>query len=177
MDSHIGLPKFDEPFGSRFLFLKNFGESTLVDMRAILLVEDDKMDEYIHPYTELETLRAQMVCMGMDNMVILSPLPNKDTQTKVRINRTWLDSIIFHHLENSMTLFPLPEPSQVVIYSIALLYETWYGLVFRILFPKGAIDHANIDFSKKAKGYWIKGESLSTNPLSPWVWRKGCIFS
>ena len=73
MDSHIGLPKFDEPFGSRFLFLKNFGESTLVDMRVILLVEDDKMDEYIHPYTELETLRAQMVCMGMDNMVIFFP--------------------------------------------------------------------------------------------------------
>ena len=48
MDSYIKLQKFNEPFGSRFLFLKNFGESTLVDMRVILLVEDDKMDEYIY---------------------------------------------------------------------------------------------------------------------------------
>ena len=39
----------------------------------------------------------------------------------------------------------------------------WTG--FGILFPKGADDHANIDFPKKAKGYWIKGESLSTRPL------------
>ena len=78
--------KFDKPFGSRFLFLKKkkkLGEPTLVDVRVILLIEDDKMDEYIHPHTELETLRAQMVYMGMDNMVILSPLPNKDTQTNV----------------------------------------------------------------------------------------------
>jgi hypothetical protein len=87
MDSHIGIPKFDKPFGSRFLFLKKkkkkLGEPTLVDVRVILFVEDDKMDEYIHPHTELETLRAQMVYMVMDNMVILSPLPNKDTQTNV----------------------------------------------------------------------------------------------
>ena len=38
---------------------------------------------------------------------------------------------------------------------------------FGILFPKEADDHANIDFSRKAKGYWIKGESLSTRPLIP----------
>ena len=38
---------------------------------------------------------------------------------------------------------------------------------FGILFPKRADDHANIDFPKKAKGYWIKGESLSTRPLIP----------
>jgi hypothetical protein len=74
MDSHIGLPKFDEPFGSRFLFFfLNFGKPTLVDVRVILLVEDDKMDEYIHPHIELETLRARMVYMGMDNMVIPFP--------------------------------------------------------------------------------------------------------
>ena len=63
MDSHIGLPKFDEPFGSRFLLMKNFGEPTLVNVRVILLVEDDKMDEYIYPYTELETLRVWMIYM------------------------------------------------------------------------------------------------------------------
>jgi hypothetical protein len=40
---------------------------------------------------------------------------------------------------------------------------TSYG----ILFSKGADDHANIDFPRKAKGYWIKGESLSTRPLIP----------
>ena len=70
-----------------FFFFFNFGEPTLVDVKVILLVEDDKMDEYIHPHIKLKTLRAWMVYMGMDNMVILSPLPNKDTQTKVRIYR------------------------------------------------------------------------------------------
>jgi hypothetical protein len=86
-------------------YFENFGEPTLVDVRVILLVEDDKMDGYIHPHIELETLKARMVYMGMDNMVILFPLSNNDTQTKVRIYRTWLDSIFFHHLENSMMLF------------------------------------------------------------------------
>jgi hypothetical protein len=47
-------------------------EPTSVDVRVILLVENDKIDEYIHPCIELETLRARVVCMGMDNMVILS---------------------------------------------------------------------------------------------------------
>ena len=78
----------------------------MVDVRVILLVEDDKMDEYIHPHTELETLRAWMVYMGMGNTVILFPVPNNDTQTNVLIDRTLLDSIFFHHLENNMTLFP-----------------------------------------------------------------------
>jgi hypothetical protein len=36
-----------------------------------------------------------------------------------------------------------------------------------ILFPKGADDHASIDLLKEVKGYWIKGESLSTRPLIP----------
>jgi hypothetical protein len=44
-------------------FLKIFGEPTLVDVRVILLVKDDKMDEYIHPHTELETLRVWMIYM------------------------------------------------------------------------------------------------------------------
>ena len=47
MDFHIGLPNFDEPFGSRFLKIF-LGEPILVDVRVILLVEDDKMDEYIY---------------------------------------------------------------------------------------------------------------------------------
>ena len=42
-----------------------------VDVRVIPLVEDDKT-LYICPYIELETLRAWVVCMGMDNVVILS---------------------------------------------------------------------------------------------------------
>jgi hypothetical protein len=49
----------------------------LADVRVILLVEDDKMDECIHPHIELETLKARMVYTGMDNTVILSLLPNK----------------------------------------------------------------------------------------------------
>jgi hypothetical protein len=71
------------------------GEPSLVDVRVILLVEDDKMDEYIHPHTELETLRAQIVYMGMDNTVIIFPLQHSDMQIKVWIDRTWLDSILF----------------------------------------------------------------------------------
>ena len=43
-----------------------------VDVRVILWVEDDWTDVYIHPYVELETLRARVVCTGMDNVVILS---------------------------------------------------------------------------------------------------------
>uniref|UniRef100_A0A2N9GVB8 Uncharacterized protein n=1 Tax=Fagus sylvatica TaxID=28930 RepID=A0A2N9GVB8_FAGSY len=33
--------------------------------------------------------------------------------------------------------------------------------------PLGADDHANIDLPEEVKGYWIKGESLSTRPLIP----------
>jgi hypothetical protein len=39
-------------------YFENLGKPTLVDARIILLVKDDKMDEYIHPHIELETLRA-----------------------------------------------------------------------------------------------------------------------
>ena len=63
-------------------------------MRVILLIEDDKIDEYIHLCIELETLRARVVCMGMDSMVVLFLLSNNDTQTKVQIDRTWPDSIL-----------------------------------------------------------------------------------
>ena len=62
MDSHIGLPRFDEPFGSRFHFENLFGEPSLVYVRVILLVEVDKMGEYLHPHTELENPRVY-VCM------------------------------------------------------------------------------------------------------------------
>jgi hypothetical protein len=43
----------------------------LVDARVVLWVEYDKT-MHIRPYIELETLRARVVCMGMDNVVILS---------------------------------------------------------------------------------------------------------
>ena len=62
MDSHIGLPRLNEPFGSRFHFEKLFGEPSLVYVRVILLVEVDKMGEYLHPHIELETPRVY-VCM------------------------------------------------------------------------------------------------------------------
>jgi hypothetical protein len=42
-----------------------------VDARVILLIEDDKT-MYMRPYIELRTLKARVVCMGMDNVVILS---------------------------------------------------------------------------------------------------------
>jgi hypothetical protein len=50
------LPKFDKPFSLRFHFWKNFGEPMLVDMRVILLVENEKMGEYPHPHMGVEKL-------------------------------------------------------------------------------------------------------------------------
>ena len=37
----LTLPKFDEPFGARFHFEKFFREPTSVNVRVVLLVEDD----------------------------------------------------------------------------------------------------------------------------------------
>ena len=44
------------------IFGKFLGEPMLVDVRFILLVEDDKMGDYLHPYIESGTLRAY-ACM------------------------------------------------------------------------------------------------------------------
>jgi hypothetical protein len=70
MDSHIikirRAFRLSVPF-----FWKFFKEPTSVDVRVVFLVEDDKTI-YICPYIELETLKARVVCMGMDNVVILS---------------------------------------------------------------------------------------------------------
>jgi hypothetical protein len=49
MDSHIGSQRFLTSLSAHGSYFENLGESTLVDVRVILLVEDDKMDEYIHP--------------------------------------------------------------------------------------------------------------------------------
>jgi hypothetical protein len=62
MDSHIGLPRFDEPFGPQFHFEIFFGEPTLVEVRVILLAKANTMGEYLHPRIELETLGVY-VCM------------------------------------------------------------------------------------------------------------------
>jgi hypothetical protein len=53
MDSHIGLPRLEEPFGSQFHFENFFGKLSLVYVRVILLVEVDKMGEYLHPHIEV----------------------------------------------------------------------------------------------------------------------------
>ena len=53
MDSLIGLPRFGEPFGSRFHF-ETLGNR---EGRA-------NMDEYLNPHLELETLKVY-VCMYM----------------------------------------------------------------------------------------------------------------
>ena len=58
-----------------------------VNVKVILLVENDKTI-YIRPYIELKTLRARVVCIGMDNVVILSLY-----QTMTRKQR--FDSIYF----------------------------------------------------------------------------------
>ncbi len=88
MDSHIGLQRSFMSLSAHSSYFENLGEPTLVNVRVILLVEDNKMDEYIHPHTELETLRARVVYMGMDNTVILFPVQHNDMQTKVRKDRT-----------------------------------------------------------------------------------------
>jgi hypothetical protein len=58
-------------------YFENLGEPTFVDVRVILLVEDDKMDEYIHPYTELETLRVWMIYMYRHMMEMDATCINK----------------------------------------------------------------------------------------------------
>ena len=65
MDSPIRSQRFLTSLSAHGSYFENFGESTLVDVRVILLVEDDKMDGHIHPYRELETFRTWMVYMGM----------------------------------------------------------------------------------------------------------------
>ena len=62
MDSHIGLPRLEDPLDSQFRFENFFGEPSLVYVRVILLVEVEKMGEYLYPRTELETPRVY-VCM------------------------------------------------------------------------------------------------------------------
>jgi hypothetical protein len=63
MDSHIGLPRLEESFGSQFRFENFFVKLSLVYVRVILLVEVDKMGEYLHPHIELETPRVYMMVM------------------------------------------------------------------------------------------------------------------
>ena len=53
--------------GSIFYFFKDFWEPMLVDMRVIiLLVEADTVGEYLHPYTELGTLKVYTNMYTMD---------------------------------------------------------------------------------------------------------------
>ena len=56
--------KIDEPFGPRFHFKKPFffWEPMSVGVRVILLVEDNTVGKYLHPYIESGTLRAY-ACM------------------------------------------------------------------------------------------------------------------
>jgi hypothetical protein len=63
MDSHIGLPRLEEPFGSQFHFENFFGKLSLVYVRVILLVEVDKMGEYLHPHIGLKTPRVYTMVM------------------------------------------------------------------------------------------------------------------
>ena len=48
-------PEIDEPFGVRSHFLKDFWETTSVGVKVVLLVGDDTMGEYLHPYTKTGT--------------------------------------------------------------------------------------------------------------------------
>jgi hypothetical protein len=57
------LPKFEEPFGTRFHFEKIFWEPMSVGVRVVLLVEDNTMDKHLHPYIESGTLKACTLCV------------------------------------------------------------------------------------------------------------------
>ena len=59
IDSHT--TKIRRAFRSLVPFWKILGESMLVDVRVILLVEGDTTGEYLHPHIELETLRIYTV--------------------------------------------------------------------------------------------------------------------
>ena len=50
--------KIDEPFGVQSHFLNDFWELTLVGVKVVLLVGDDTMGEYLHPYTEFGALEV-----------------------------------------------------------------------------------------------------------------------
>ena len=67
-------------FGS---ILKDFWEPVSVNVRVILLVKDDKT-MYIRPYIELRTPRARVVCMGIDNVVILSLYQTRTRKQRFR---------------------------------------------------------------------------------------------
>ena len=58
-------------------YLKILEEPTLVDVRVILLVEDDKMEECIYPRIELETPSSRMVYMGIYMMCMDAICINK----------------------------------------------------------------------------------------------------
>jgi hypothetical protein len=60
------LSKFDEPFGRGSIFGKILGEPMLVDVRVILLVENDTMGDYLHFRTELKTFRIYMRMYTVD---------------------------------------------------------------------------------------------------------------
>ena len=69
IDSHI--TKIGRAFRRSVPLWKFLREPVSVNARVILLVEYGKT-MYIRPYIELRTFRARVVCMGIDNMVILS---------------------------------------------------------------------------------------------------------
>ena len=77
MDSHIGSQRFFTSLLAHGSYFENFGEPTLVDVRVILLVEDDKIDEYLPPHRELETHRVWMIYMCMYMMGMDATCINK----------------------------------------------------------------------------------------------------
>jgi hypothetical protein len=74
------LSKFDEPFGVRFHF-KNFWEPMSISVKVILLVGGDIVGEYLHPYTELGTLKVNT------NMCIMDKLTKRWIFTSPKIDK------------------------------------------------------------------------------------------
>ena len=82
----LTIPKFDEPFSPRFHFGKILGKPMLVDVRVILLVEVDKMGEYLHAHMELETPRVYTMVMDASTRRWTLTLPKFDEPLSPRFH-------------------------------------------------------------------------------------------
>ena len=137
------------------------------------------------PWLVVDAFRAWVACVSVDNRNCLFPWRLHDA--KFWINWTWTRCTLWHifqPVEINMTLFPwlilkrqflnwvpisiwistrfqaLPNPYGQSIYSIVVLYETWYELAYRIMFPKGALILPRVSLMRNSKGHWIKGRPL-----------------
>jgi hypothetical protein len=91
------LSKFDEPFGVQFHF-ENFWEPMSIGVKVILLVEGDIVGEYLHPYTELGTLKVNT------NMCTMDKLTKRWTFTSPKIDKPFGARFHFENFWEPMSI-------------------------------------------------------------------------